>query len=485
MNPSTVSGVIALLLLQVTLGGCAVGPDFVPPVSAARAGYFVPDDTPGAATINSSTRPFSNATSIAAKWWTVFQSPVLDGLIDEAIRANPTIQAAEAGLRIAAENSAAQRGSLYPSVALSVNPGRQKSAAILSPPLASGATIYNLHTAQVSVSYMVDVFGGNRREMESLQASTDAQRYQLYASQLTLSTNLVSALVQLAALREQIVATESTLRMASESLAIERRQLELGAIAEINVVAQEALLAQTASVLPALKKQVAQQHDLIAVLTGKTPAELPPVPLTLADLHLPSVLPTLIPSAMAQNRPDIRAAEAQLHAASAQIGVATSNLYPQISLTAGQGGAAQTIAGLVQSGAGFWSLGASLTQPLFQGGMLLHRKRAAEAAYDQAAAQYRATVLGAFQNVADAMQAIGFDSELETATTRAEAASLTTLHITQRQIELGDLAYLAGLQAEQAYQQARINAILARAARLTDSAALFQALGGGWTSAEK
>lgn len=483
MNNHRLQRAIALLCLPTLLCGCAVGPDFVTPTTPVAAGYTLPVPLAASVPATAPDRVQPDAPSnIAAQWWSVFHAPVLDALIADAMRANPTIAAAEAGLRIAAENAAAQTGAFYPSVALGFNPTRQKSAAILSPPLASGAPVYNLHTAQVSVSYMVDVFGGNRRQLESLQAQADGQRYQLHAAQLTLTTNLVTAVIQFAALRDQIAATGATIAIATESLAIQRRQLALGAIAEANVIAQDAALAQVEALLPVLRKQLAQQHDLIAALTGRTPAELPEIRITLADLQLPTALPGVLPSALAHNRPDVRAAEEQLHAASAQVGVAIANLYPQIGLSAGKGGAAATIAGLVGSGAGFWSVGAALTQPLFQGGALLHRKRSAEAAYAQAAAQYRATVIGAFQNVADAMQAIGFDAEIENTAVRAEAATLHSLQITRRQVALGDLAYLSGLQAEQAWQQARINVIQARAGRLADSAALFQALGGGWNS---
>lgn len=472
------------LILAVVLSGCAVGPDFMRPKLLDVESYTaepIPNKTAESDGVAGAAQRFIEGKDIPVQWWTVFHSPLLNGLINDALAANSNILSAEAALRVAQENVYAQRGAYFPSVSANFSPSRQKTAPVLSSPLSSGDSVYSLHTAQLNVSYAVDVFGGNRRLVESLQAQADSQKYQLVAAQLSVTSNLVAAVVQLASLRDQISATDATIELLREQLRILRKQLELGAIAESNVIAQEGALAQTEATLPALNKQLAQQRDLIAALTGRYPSQVGSLDLSLSDLVLPTELPLTLPSTLVQKRPDIRSAEEQLHAASAQIGVAVANMFPQISITAGQGSTATAIADLFTSGTGFWSIAGSLTQPLFQGGTLLHRKRSAQAAFDQAAAQYQGTVIAALQSVADALHAIRFDAEAVRAATAAETSTRSTLDIVRRQLELGDVSYLALLQADQAYQQSRIAAIQARAGRLADSAALFQALCGGWS----
>ena len=480
------------LIFSLSLGACAVGPDFVLPNAVGQGDYLrtpLPDSivakvatvaTAATAVSLSSAQQLNKGADVSAQWWTVFQSEALNALVEQALQANPTIPAAEAALRVAQETVAAQQGAFFPTVTAGLSPTRQKIAQTLASPTLSGATLYNLHTAQLNISYAIDVFGGNRRLVEALTAQADYQRFQLEAARTTLSTNVVGAAVQLALLHDQIAATEASIRTASEQLPILRKQLALGAIPEVNVIAQEALDAQARALLPPLQKQLAQQQDLLAALTGRFPNELPEVTLRLDDLQLPLDLPVSLPSKLVEQRPDIRAAEEQLHAASAQIGVATAALLPQLTLTAGVGSAALRVADLFTSGTGFWNLAGGIAQPIFDGGALRHKKRAAEAAYEQAAQQYRATVLAAFQNVADTLHAIRFDADIVATAQAAERATFATLRIARRQVELGDTSYLSLLNAEQAYQQTRIALIQAKANRLMDSAALFQALGGGW-----
>jgi NodT family efflux transporter outer membrane factor (OMF) lipoprotein len=352
----------------------------------------------------------------------------------------------------------------------------------LAPTLSSGAELFTLHTAQVNVSYVLDLFGANRRQVESLQALADAQRYELAGTYLTLSSNVVAAAVQEASLRAQVAATQDIVQSGRESLAILRHQLEIGAIAQLDVMAQESALAASEATLPALQKQLAQQDDLLAILTGRFPADAAVPEFSLADLQLPQDLPLSVPSKLVRQRPDVLQAEAQLHAASAQVGVAIADLLPQIAITAQAGGASTSVATLLASGNTFWSAGANLTQTLFAGGTLWHHKLAADAALDQAGEQYRSVVLAAFQNVADTLQALELDADGVRATQRAQAAAATSLTATRRNVEIGAVGYLALLSAEQAYQQAALNLAQALANRYADTAALFQALGGGWWS---
>jgi NodT family efflux transporter outer membrane factor (OMF) lipoprotein len=356
---------------------------------------------------------------------------------------------------------------------------------VLSPNLVSGTALYNLYTPQLTVSYVPDVFGANHRQVESLAALAEADRFQLDATYLTLTANVVTAAVQEAGLRAQISATERVIELERESLSVLRRELELGAVAESDIYAQEAALAQLESTLPPLRRQIQWTRDSLAALTGRLPADFKPVNFELDQLALPVDLPLGVPSQLVERRPDVRAAEAQLHAATAQVGVAIASFLPQVMITGDIGSSATAMGDLFKAGTGFWSVGANLTQTLFEGGTLMHRKRAAEAALDQAGAQYQSVVLAAFQNVADALHALNSDADALGAAARAESAAEKSLDVMRHQLELGSVSYLALLTAEQTYQQAVISLTQARATRYADTAALFQALGGSVTPGEK
>lgn len=471
---------MAALLLTA---GCAVGPDFLRPTTPKVEGYTsepLPAQTISAGVAGGEAQRFKQDSDVPAQWWTLFHSPALNTLIEKALKANPNLQAAEAALRQAQENVYAQQGAYYPSVQASFAPTRQKVAKEIQSPLNSQQTLFNLHTAQVTVAYSPDVFGLNQRQVESLKAQTDFQRFQLEAAYLTISSNVVVAAVQEASLRAQIKATEELVKFESEQLDLLHRQFELGAIAEAAVVAQEATLAQTQATLPPLQKLLALQRDLLTVLSGDFPNNELHEKFELSALQLPLDLPVSLPSHLVEQRPDVRAAEEQLHAASAQIGVAQANMLPQFTLDAAFGFSGTSMAHLFSSANNFWSLAGGVTQPIFEGGMLRHRKLAAEAAYDQAAALYRATVIAAFQNVADTLRALEYDAETVKAALAAEQATKQSLSIARRQVELGDISYFALLSTEQAYQQSVLNLQQALATRYADTAALFQALGGGW-----
>jgi len=311
-------------------------------------------------------------------------------------------------------------------------------------------------------------------------AQADAQKFETEAAYLTLTSNLVSTAIQEASVREQIEATRKIIAADREVLGILQRQKDAGQVMGLDVAAQEAALAQAEQALPPLEKQQAQLRDLLAALTGRLPSEPGLETLDLASVSLPSDLPVSLPSRLVEQRPDIRAAEANLHAASAQVGVAIANRLPNFTLSANAGGAATSIADLFTNGNSFWTLTGDVTQPIFHGGTLLHRQKAAEAALDQAREQYRSTVIGAFQNVADTLQALQADGRAIETAARAEQAADRSLGITRRQLDLGQVSAAALLIAEQTYQQAVISRLQAEAARYADTTALFQALGGGW-----
>jgi NodT family efflux transporter outer membrane factor (OMF) lipoprotein len=418
--------------------------------------------------------------NIPKQWWELFKSPPLNALVEKSLKANPSIDAAKAALRQAQENVAAQAGSYYPAVQAGYSASRAKDSDTLSPVLSSGQNPYTLHTAQANVSFVPDVFGGNRRLVEALQAQADFQRFQLEAAYLTLTSNVVAAAVQESSLRAQLSATETIIKLETDMLNQLRKQFEVGYAAGLDVAAQEAALAQVQQTLPPLRKQLAQTRDLLAALAGRFPNEELEGEFDLAALSLPQELPVSLPSKLVEQRPDVRAAEEELHAASAEVGVAVAAMLPNITLSADVGSTATAISKLFTSGTGFWSLAGSLTQPIFQGGTLLHRKRAAEAAFDQASAQYRSTVIAAFQNVADTLHALQSDADALKAAATFEQAAKRSLDLAHKQFEVGYVNYLSLLSAEQAYQMAVINLAQARASRFADTAALFMALGGGW-----
>lgn len=468
------------------LGLCAcVGPNFhrpAPPRVDRFTAEPLPAETASAAGPGGAAQKFLAEAEVPRNWWTRFGSEELNALVTEALHANPSVQAAQAAVRQALELTAAQRGTYFPDVQASFDPSRNQNAiGVLAPTLSSGTALFNLYTAQVSVSYVPDVFGANRRQVESLAALADANRFQLDATYLTLTANVVTAAVQESGLRAQIAATERVLALEREALSVMRRELDLGAVAESDVYAQEAALAQLEATLPPLHRQLEIARDSLAALMGHLPGDFKAPRFELDQLVLPVDLPLGIPAQLVERRPDVRAAEAQLHAATAQVGVAIANMLPQVTITGNAGSSATAMGDLLKSGTRFWSAGATLTQTLFSGGTLLHRKRAADAALDQAGAQYRAAVLTAFQNVADALHALDTDADALAASARAENAAQKSLGVMRRQLELGSVSYLALAGAEQAYQQALISAIQARANRYADTAALFQALGGSIT----
>lgn len=481
-STSHLARAVCLLLAAVWLTGCAVGPDFAPPPAPDVNGYTPEPLGPtaaGSATPGGNAQRFVHDLDLQGQWWTLFHSKALNELIDKALVANSDLQAAQAALVVARENVYVQEGAYFPAVDGNFTGSRQKFE-IGQPSDVGNSSVFNLFTGQLNISYVPDVFGANRRAVESLLAQEDAQRFALEATYLTLISNLAGAAVQEASLRGQIAATQSIIKVESDVLGLLRKQFDLGQVAEGDVVAQEAALAQVEQTLPPLQKQLLQQRDLLAALTGGFPSERLPQKFVLAELRLPHDLPVSLPSKLVEQRPDIRAAEANLQSASAQIGVAVANRLPNITLSGGIGSTALSVDQLLTPGFGFWNATAGVTQPLFHGGALLHKQLAAEAAYDQAAAQYKSVVRVAFQNVADSLRAIQTDAVALQKAVVSEAASAKSLAIVRKRLELGDVNYLALLNAQQTYQQAVLSLAQAKAARYADTVALFQALGGGW-----
>ena len=471
----------ATLLLLST--GCAVGPNFkkpAPPDVADLTAHPIAATAAVPGALGGDAQRFAKGTDIPNEWWTLFHSAPLDELIERSLKNNPDLNAARAALSVARENVLAQRGVYYPAVAASFAASRQRQSGQIAPTLNSNAFLYNLFTPEVTVSYVPDVFGLNRRTVESLKAQEQEARFQMIATYTTLTANVVVTAIQQSSLQSQVDTTRELVDSNSKALDILKYQFAKGYASRLDVAAQESQLAQVAATLPPLVKQLAQLHDLLAALTGRFPADAPDEKFDLSSLTLPADLPVSLPSALVEQRPDVLQAEANLHDASAKIGISIANRLPSFPLVANAGSSAAFMDQLFTEGTGFWGIGVNATAPLFQGGQLLHQERAAKAAYTQAAEQYRSTVLAAFQNVADTLMALEEDADaLKSAKAAADAAKIT-LDLAQRQWHDGYAGYIALLSAEQANEQSRINLVQAEAGRYADTAALFQALGGGW-----
>jgi NodT family efflux transporter outer membrane factor (OMF) lipoprotein len=473
---------IATSALLLTTG-CVVGPNFKKPAPPDVAGYTPTPISTTSSTANAAggeAQHLVEGRDIPGEWWTLFHSKPLNDLIERALKANPDLKAAQAALIVARENVLAQRGYYYPNVTGSFSVTRARSATDLSPVTSTSVVNYSLYTPQVSVSFVPDVFGLNRRTVESLQAQEQQTRFALAATHITLSSNVAAGAIQEASLRGQMKATNELITINTDMLKIIREQYAKGYASELDVAAQESQLAQVVATLPPLMKQLAQQRDALAVLAGGFPIQDLTAKFELSDLQLPQELPLSLPSHLVEQRPDVRQAEENLHSASAQIGIAVANRLPSFALTADAGSNPVAISRMFSGGNGFWDLGAGVTQPIYNAGILRHRERAAQAAYIQAAEQYRGTVLTAFQNVADTLHALYQDADALKAAAAAEDAASVTLELAKKQYGSGYLSYLALLSAESAYQQALINLVQAQANRYADTAALFQALGGGW-----
>jgi NodT family efflux transporter outer membrane factor (OMF) lipoprotein len=475
-------GAVALASL-VAATGCTVGPDFKRPDKPRIQGYtpenLAPQTSSAEVTDGGAAQTFKPAADIPGEWWQLFRSAELNSLIDRALKANPDLDAAQASLRQARELLYAQQGTLFPSLTGNLQAQQEKfNGASSGAP--TQVVIFGVTTGSLNINYNADIWGGGRRSVEAQAAQVEFQRFQLEATYLSLTSNVVVAAVNLASLRAQIAATEAILKIEGDSLRVVETQFNLGGASRADVLQQQAALTATQAQLPPLQKQLAQQRNQLMTLLGAPPTEDAGQGFELSNLHLPEKLPLSLPSQLVEQRPDVRSAEAQLHTASANIGVAIANQLPQLQLTAMLGAASAGFGTFMVPGSGIWSIGASLAHTIFDGGQLEHQKLASIAAFDKAAAQYRSTVLSAFQDVANALRALQSDADTLKATVAAEQTALASLNLAQQQYQLGAVNYLTLLNAQQQYQNALINRVSAQAARYSDTAALFQALGGGW-----
>jgi NodT family efflux transporter outer membrane factor (OMF) lipoprotein len=476
--------IAALAAVGGLLFGCAVGPDFRPPQPTATSTYVSgeqPVETTGSRGPGGNPQRFDPGMEIPAKWWSLFQSASLDRLVGLALEGSPTLAQARSRLKQAQEDLNARTGALlFPSVDADLSATRQQlDLAAMGVTEVPNPPPFALYYASVSVFYTLDLFGGNRRTLEGLKAKVDYERFELEAARLTLAANVVNACIRQASLRAQIAFLESLLEAQSRQLAIIEERCRAGGVSVLDVQNQSLLLNQTRASLPPLEEQLSQVNHQLAVYLGREPAEARVDDFELDDLYLPESLPLSLPSSLARQRPDIRAAEALWHQACANVGVATANLFPQITLS-GSFGTQGINAGDMVNWTNVWSIAANLMQPVFHGGELWAKRRSAVAAYDEAAANYRQTVLQGLQEVADTLRALETDARKLKARADAVEHARNGYEIARRQYEVGGISHLALLDLQRQLLQAENDRVQAQADRYADTTALLHALGGGW-----
>ena len=467
------------LLIGWLLGGCAVGPNFVRPPAPAVTRYAREPDLTSTVAARGSAQQFAAGGAVNARWWQQFDSPQLDALVEAALARNPGLEAARASLAASELALRSGYGIFYPGIAADAGATRERST-----PLRFGqsgsASVFNLFSLSASIDYALDAFGGQRRLIEQLRAQADLQRASAAAAYLTLTSNLVQTAITAAAYRAELEATTELVDLVRSQVEIAQVQAAAGTAPYSAVLSLQGELASYQATIPQLQQKLAQAQDLLATLAGRFPAEASLPSPALEALQLPATLPISVPAALLEQRPDIRMAEAASHAASAGIGIATAAMLPSVTLSGSLGATSLTSASLFAARGRTWSVGADAAMPVFAGGTLWYRRRAAIEAYRQTQALYRQTVLAAFGQVADVLQALEHDATALAAQDAALAASQQALQLMRVNYAAGLATYLDVLAADAQYHQASIADLQAVAVRLQDSVALYAALGGGW-----
>ena len=468
-----------MLGCYVLISGCTVGPDFKKPTPPESSNNYTRETV----LTDGSSQVVDVNQAIPKDWWTLFESAELNQFVKEALNNNPSVQVAQTSLRVAKENTLAQFASFFPNAQVGYSKSRQQDpVGTVAPTMANNAPIYSLNSSSLNVGFVPDVFGLNRRTVEALKAQETIQRNQITATYLTLAANTASSLIQEASLQDQIKETRKLIEINQNALSLIKKQADSGGANGLDISTQESLLSQLEQALPPLQKQLEIYRDQLAVLTGNAPSQKKFTDLSLSQFSLPQTLPNKIPSKLVEQRPDVKAAEAYVHASSAQVGIALANRLPQFSITAAFGGVANGFGQMFDKGNRFWGLEGGVSQNIFDFGALKHKQRAAEAALDQSSALYRQTVLTAFQNVADTLYSLDSDQKAINAALNSEAVAQKTLTIVQSQLDAGDVNIFAIWTAQTAYHQAKINVVQAKAQQYIDTVALFQSLGGSWNN---
>ena len=479
---SVVPRFAAIAAALIGLAGCAAGPDYRPPAVPDAEGVTsqpLPRDTAASTGPAGAPQTFVLGGEPAADWWTGFGAPPLNELVARGLAANPSIRAARAALLSARELALAGRGAWWPAIDAELGAGRERSNLAAAGDAGEHA-LYNTFRARVSASYAVDLFGRQRRLVESLDAEESFAAENLRVARLAIAADITATAITVASIEAQIEVTNALVATERDALGLVRKRLDLGHASMLEVLSQQAELDQTLATLPPLRAQLQSARTALALLVGDTPGRFAAPSIAFSSLRLPPELPVSVPAAILARRPDVRASETLVHAASARVGVATANLLPQLTITASAGREANEPADVGRGAFGVWGIGGSLIQPILRGGELRHRRRAAVHQYEAAVAGYDATVLSALGNVADVLTAIVEDAELTRVTADGAEAASRALALAERSFAAGGTSYLQLLSAEQIAQRARLSAVRAQAARFTDTVALYHALGGAW-----
>ncbi|MHB8494365.1 MAG: efflux transporter outer membrane subunit [Casimicrobiaceae bacterium] len=469
---------IVLALAATTLAGCAVGPDFVRPAPLPADRYTAHRlSIEGTAPADRSAQHLLLGDRLAGDWWQLFRSNALDAVVRRALARNRTLEAAAATLAQSQEVAAAQAGSLYPQVGLTSGIGRQRYGAEFLGTLPKPPP-FTYFAVGPTVSYVLDYTGGAARSVEQQYALADYRQQQLDAAYLAVTGNAVMLSLEIASLREQIATVESLLAHDRENLELVRTAFDAGSVSRLDIISAESQLASDTTSVPPLRQALGVARHALAIVLGEPPANAALPEFDLAQLSLPMSLPVSLPSELAHQRPDILAAEAQLHAATAAVGVAEANLYPRIDLTASTGQQATALGHLFDRASNAWGVAGAMLVPLFDGGTLRADRRAAVDAMRATAANYEQTVLSAFGQVADALEALDHDAEQLDAQARAQDAARANVDLTRTSYREGNVGVLQVLDAERLYQRARLGYVRATGQRYVDTARLFLALGG-------
>ena len=471
------------MLCLVLLNSCTLGPDFVQPEAPKVDSYTQSDNLTETITVDGIGQNFEMGGKIAADWWTLFKSDTLNDLVKQAIANNLGLKAAQANLRQSQATLQAGYGIFFPQVDMGFSPSRKRFSAAQFGQNAT-PTIFNLYTISGTISYTLDVFGGERRGVESLEAQKELQRYTAQATYLTLTGNIINTVIAKAAYLAEIDATQQIISILKQQIQLTETQVQAGTVPYLNVLSLRSQLNAIQATLPPLKQKASQTEHLQASLVGLTPAEWRPTEVKLAELTLPSDIPLSLPSELVHQRPDILSAEAQLHSDTAKIGVATASLFPTISLSGSYGYNNTSLADLFISHGNIWAMAGNFAQPLFHGGTIWFNRKAAIQTYERSLANYQQTVVSAFQQVADSLKALEHDAETLTAQQASLNASDESLAMINANYQAGLVNYLQVLTVNSQYQQARIAYLQISAQRLQDTVALFIALGGGWNSVD-
>jgi len=475
--------VSSLAVILAILGGCSVGPNFVRPAPPDTDRYTHELQSEATIAADDQVQHFTSSNTLIADWWKLFQSTELDAVVNKAIANNPTLQASEASLASSQDNMRAGYGVFFPQIQAGVGASRQRTSSGQQGSQTSGK-IFNLVTLSSTISYAIDVFGGARRSVESLRAQADYQRYENVAAYLMLSANVVNTSIARAAYYEEICTTKQLIKVEKEQLRLTQAQVKAGTSPYANVLTIESLIAANQALLAPLKQNLSQSQHLLATLEGEFPSKADLPDINLNKFSLPIELPVSLPSDLVNQRPDILAAEAQMHVASAKIGVATALMFPSFSLNGTFGTSGTNFGNLTASSGKFWSIGPVATIPLFQGTTLWFGRKAAIDAYQQSRANYRQTVLSAFEQVADSLKALEHDAEGLQAQVEAKKTAQEALKLLQANYHAGLIDYLSVLTADVQYHETNIAYLQAVAQRYQDTVALFVALGGGWWNAQ-